>query len=246
MTDSPAETPGVPARRPPFGLIAGALFVLAIVLGGGWYLRTATANAAEEAARAELEKHGIILVKTDGHVQVLNSMQPIDDVVFARIAELGHLTTCNLSGAKVTDAQLAMLQQLPQLMILQVDGSPTVTSAGMEHVAGLRALEKLFANGTSVDDSGLSHLGNMSQLTTLDVSDTKISDAGLKYLSSAPKLEVLRLRNDNVTNAAIDSFKAMAALKVLDISGTKITDEGLKSLRAAKSDIVIEQQEAGR
>lgn len=229
-------------RRPPIGVILLALLVIAMLAGGAWWLRTNAANAAEQAAKFTLEQQGTILVANGKHIEVLNSMQPIDDAVFAKIADLGHLHTCNLSGSQVTDAQMVVLGKLPKLLILQVDNSPGVTSEGLSHVTGLKSLEKLFANNTSIDDAGLVHLGGMGNLTTVDLSYTKITDEGLKDLVPLPSLEVLRICGTEVTDAGVESLKAMPALKLLNVANTKITPEGVKALKAARSGLTVEEE----
>lgn len=243
MSAASDALPKQPASRRPYAAIAGAIVLLAALGGGAWYWRTMQANAAEAAAKTVLEPRGVILISEGGHIKVLNSMQHLDDADFAKIGDLSHLHTCNLSGSKVTDAQMAVLGTLPGLLVLQVDNSPGVTSEGLVHVAKLRSLERLFANDTSIDDAGLAHLNGLPNLNTVNLSHTKITDAGLKHLVGAPKLEVLRICGNEVTDAGVESLKAIPTLRLLNVGGTKITKAGIQALRAANKDLVVEEAE---
>ncbi len=245
MSSAPAEHLALPPKRPRIGVILAVVTLIIASAGGVWFLRTRAADAAEKSARAALEQQEIILVANGAHIEVLNSAKPIDDATFARIADLGHLHTCIFSGSQLTDNQMAVLGRLPNLLTLNIDSNPAVTSQGMMHLAGQSSLEKLFANDTSIDDAGLVHLQGFDRLNTLDLSYTKITDEGLKQLVALPKLEVLRICGTNVTDAGVESLKAIPALKLLNVGGTKITAVGVKALRAARKDLSVEEQEQG-
>lgn len=244
MSPEPGEPAATRSASPPIGLIAGVVVLLLIVAGSVWFWRLRAANAAEAAAKTALEQKEVILVADGGHVKVLNNMRKLDDATFANIGGLSYLHTCNLSGSEVTDAQMAVLGTLPGLLILQVDHSPAVTSAGLAPVANLSTLERLFANDTSIDDAGLAHLSGLPNLNTVDISHTKVTDAGLKHLVGVPKLEVLRICGNDISDAGVESLKQMTSLKLLNVGGTKITPEGVKALRAAKKDLVVEESES--
>lgn len=241
MSIAPAQS----SRRPPIGVVLGVALLIAASAGGFWFLRTRAADAAEKVARTALEQQEVILVANGAHVEVLNSAKPIDDAVFALIADLGHLHTCILSGGQATDSQMQVVGRLPRLITLQIDHSAGVTSQGLSHLTGLTSLQKLFANNTGIDDAGLAHLQNFRQLNTLDVSYTKITDEGLKHLTSLPKLEVLRIVGTNVTDAGVESLKAMPALKQVSVANTQITPAGAKTLRGAINGLTVEEQEQG-
>ncbi len=245
MTSAPAEPSAAPPRRPPVGVILAVVIVVVACVAGVWFLQTRAADAAETSARAALEQQEIILVANGAHIEVLNAAKPIDDATFAKIADLAHLHTCIFSGSQLTDNQMAVLGRLPNLVTLQVDSNPAVTSQGMMHLAGQSSLEKLFANDTSIDDTGLVHLQGFGRLNTLDLSYTKITDEGLKQLVALSKLEVLRICGTSVTDAGVESLKAMSALKLLNVGNTKITPAGVKALRAARKDLAVEEQEQG-
>lgn len=240
MTSPAVENTDSSKARPRYGLVAAVVLLILALAGGGWYWRLQRANAAEAAAKAVLEPKGVILVADGGHIRVLNSMQPLDDATFAKIGDLGYLHTCNLSGSQVTDAQMAVLGTLTNLLILQVDASPGVTSQGMANVKGLTSLERLFANDTSIGDDGLEFIQGMQNLNEINISRTKITDAGLKYLTGLPRLENLRISGTEVTDAAVESLSAITSLRNLDVSGTKMTPAGVQALRAANSKLVVE------
>jgi hypothetical protein len=245
MSADPAEPVATPSSRPPYGMIAAVAVVLLVLLGGFWFWRSNAANAAEAAARKELEAKEILLVAEGPHVRTLNSMKPIDDATFAKIGDLHYLQSCVLSGSEVTDAQLAVLANVGSLLNLVIDHSPGVTSAGLAHLQGHGSLEKLFAGNTSIDDAGVAHLSGMPSLNTLDISYNKITDAGMAHLVDIPKLEVLRICGTEVTDAGVESLKQITSLRDLNIAGTKITADGVKALRAANKDLVIKEEDGG-
>src|SRR4051794_17971709 len=77
--------------------------------------------------------------------------------LLAHVAHLRKLTSLNLGGSSVADAQLV-------------------------HVEGLTALRMLSLRGTPVTDAGKVHLIRLTGLRLLDLSDTGIGDAGLAHL----------------------------------------------------------------
>lgn len=242
MSTAPAEAPSSPAKkRSSIGPIAGAVVVIAIIAGGLWYWRNTAANAAEAAAKTTLAQTDIILVPgPTGHVEGINSMNPIDQATFAKIGDLAWLNTAQLANAQVTDEQLAVLATLPNLHTLSISESKKVSATGLAHFAGHGRLEKIFAGDTSIDDEALGKLVGLSKLNTLDISRTKVTDAGLAHLVDLPALEVLTLRGLPITDAAADSLKQMTALRLLNVAETKITPAAVKALKAANKDLSIE------
>ena len=244
MTDA-ASVAGAAPRRLPIGLVLGGLLLAALILGGVWYAQAAARDSAEAEARQALTQVAdrVLLVANGPHVEVVNMLQPIDATLFQHIGKLYRLSTCKLSDCDVTDDQLAQLTGLSSLLVLQVERCPKVTSQGMVHVAELSSLEKLFADGTSIDDAGLAHLAGLRTLTTLDVSHTKITDAGLAHLTDLPKLEVLRISGAEVTDAGVEHLKAIEPLRLLNVSGTKITPAGKQALQAVNRELKFEETE---
>ncbi len=67
---------------------------------------------------------------------------------------------------------------------------PSVTDAGLEHLKGLRQLQRLGLSGTQVSDAGLERLKGLTQLLGLSFyNSTQVSDAGLAYLNRLTQLQ---------------------------------------------------------
>ncbi|MDZ4784393.1 MAG: hypothetical protein SGJ19_29460 [Planctomycetia bacterium] len=239
---SPAPTP---QRRISWGIIAGVAVVVLVAAVGWWFLQNRARDAAETEARAALNQVAdrILLVANGPHVEVVNMLQPIERELFPQIGKLHHLHTCKLSDCGIVDEQLAELTSLPHLLVLQVERCPGVTSQGMAHVGQLTTLEKLFADGTSVDDAGLAELQGLDRLTTLDLSNTKITDQGLAQLAGLSSLEVLRVAGTPITDAGLEPLKTMTTLHLLNISNTQVTAEGKRALLAANKALKLEETE---
>jgi Leucine-rich repeat (LRR) protein len=86
-----------------------------------------------------------------------------------------------LCGNRVTDADLAQLQEMNQLQSLDLN-STQVTDEGLVHLKGLAHLQSLNLGGTKVTDAGLQHVKRLPRLQVLWLSGTKVSDSGLRDL----------------------------------------------------------------
>lgn len=242
MSDASSTSPAQ-QRRVPWSIIAGVAVALLVAAGGWWFLQNRARDAGESEARAALNQVAdrVLLVANGPHVEVVNMLQPIERELFPQIGRLSYLHTCKLSDCEIVDEQLAELTGLPHLLVLQVERCPGVTSQGMAHVGELTTLEKLFADGTSVDDAGLVHLQGLDRLTTLDLSNTKITDQGLAQLTGLSKLEVLRVSGTSITDAGLEPLKSMSTLHLLNISNTQVTAAGKQALLAANKDLKLEE-----
>jgi Leucine-rich repeat (LRR) protein len=134
-------------------------------------------------------------------------------------------------GAKLTDAGLARIAEVPQLEVLNVRGS-SITDAGLEKLAKLEKLRWLQASTTAITDDGLRHLGKIKSLQYLDLRITRITDAGLIHLAALPALEHLSLDSTPLTDEGLQHLHGLKSLKVLSIRGTNVTAEGVAELKA--------------
>ncbi|MBI1375101.1 MAG: hypothetical protein GC159_20475 [Phycisphaera sp.] len=98
-------------------------------------------------------------------------------------------------GADV-GAQLAALA--PDVTSLDLSGS-AVTDAQLGDVATHSTIKSLNLSGTGITDQGLSHLSGMTQLDYLDLRGTQITDAGVAQLQTLTNLSYLMLANTAVT-----------------------------------------------
>lgn len=117
--------------------------------------------------------------------------EPAGDAEVALLA--GVAEQCyelNLARAKTTDAGLAPLAGLKNLMRLHLEGS-SVTDAGLVHVKGLTSLQYLNLYGTAITDAGLPNLKGLKHLVALYLWQTKVSyDPAMALEKDTPGLMV--------------------------------------------------------
>ena len=115
----------------------------------------------------------------------------IDDEALGEIVRgCPKLRIVNIPRGDLTDAGLAELKQLPNLIQLRF-GSPRVTDAGMKTLAELPALKRLHLIDVPITDVGLAELAKIEQLESLYMDGGKISDdAWDKLFRQRPKLHV--------------------------------------------------------
>jgi hypothetical protein len=157
---------------------------------------------------------------------------PTDDDlrVLEGLTDVQQLTLSNRK--KITDAGLAHVAGLKHLNVLVLDGT-SVTGPGLRHLRGLEPLEGLTFASTPLADEGLEHLAVLPNLRWLQLNDTKITDEGLRRLAGLQSLEDVQLVNTNVTDAGLKHLESLHRLKQILLRGTKTTPEGRAALQKA-------------
>ena len=101
--------------------------------------------------------------------------EPATDADLALLANMPEqIYSLNLAKAKVSDEGLAVLTQLKNLTQLHLENS-SVTDAALEHLRGSERLQYLNLYGTGVTDAGVKHLEGLKYLRKLYVWQTKVS-----------------------------------------------------------------------
>src|SRR4051794_14496989 len=137
---------------------------LGAMLAGLLALGTTPPRPGAENAKAAEEQAVVALKKLKTHVKV-DEQAPgkpvvrvflwagvVDDAALAHLRALPQLQVLELNGTRVTDAGLAHLRGLARLRELTLFRTP-ITGAGLAHIKGLAALEKLNLVGTPVSDT---------------------------------------------------------------------------------------------
>lgn len=106
-----------------------------------------------------------------------------------KLTGLKHLErlTLNFYPASITDSTMACLGRLHALKSLNLSQAE-ITSAGVQHLAGLNNLETLDLSETRITDDDLVYVGRLRALRKLNLDDTDITDAGLAHLSELHEL----------------------------------------------------------
>ncbi len=131
--------------------------------------------------------------------------------------------------ASLTDAALANLAGLQQLLALNLESQSAVTDAGMRHLRGLKELYHLTLNGTQVGDLGVGELQGLDRLQSLELRNTRVTDAGLAQLKGLNRLHNLFLRGTAVSDAGVAHLVGLP-LEFAELDDTQVTDAGLAPL----------------
>ncbi|HIQ22667.1 MAG TPA: hypothetical protein EYH34_15690 [Planctomycetes bacterium] len=134
---------------------------------------------------------------------------------------------------EVTDREMAILEDLPGLRWLSLNGT-RVTDAGLGELARFAHLERLWLSGTQVGDRGLWHLRNMRWLRQLYLNGTRVTDAGLAHLAGLDQLEKLWLTGPQITDAGLAHVGKLTRLDLLFLDGTGQSDTGMQHLRGLR------------
>jgi len=137
-------------------------------------------------------------------------------LILPQIGVFSELKTLGLRLTGIADADLAILESLPNLESLDLSGT-YVTGEGLKYLACSLNLRKLMLTDTQIDDAGLAHLASLTELEALYLDRTRVSNAGLKHLARLPNLRELTVSNTAVTDAGLDELlKAHPTLSVSD------------------------------
>ena len=109
-------------------------------------------------------------------------------------------------AANTTDEKLALLQPVAQQVAWLNLANTKVTDAGLAQLAQLPNLIRLHLENTNTADPALAHLSNLNNLEYLNLYGTNISDIGLIHLSNLPKLAKLYVWQTNVTDPAAAAY----------------------------------------
>lgn len=131
----------------------------------------------------------------------------------AGISRLKHLSSLNVSGTNITDANY--FKNLTQLTELDLSSNDI---SDLTPLAQLTKLQKLNVSSNQISD--IKALGTLSQLQNLDISKNAISD--ISPLAHLTGLKSLNLASNQLKGIA--TLSSLSQLEDLDISSTHISD----------------------
>lgn len=134
-----------------------------------------------------------------------------------------RLVALDLSGAAISDADLACVGEISSLTDLDLSGTG-IGDEGVRHLAELTQLRLLHLSGTKVTDGGLKHLSGLARLEVLGLRDTRVTDAGLLHLITCKRLRLNleMLAGSARTQAGVDAaFHARRSGKSPAVTKTK-------------------------
>ncbi|MBQ9456752.1 MAG: hypothetical protein Q4A17_10795 [Thermoguttaceae bacterium] len=155
-----------------------------------------------------------------------------DDSALAYLSKVKTLRLLDLRGcASVTDAGLACVKELPNLIVLKLRCT-AVTNAGIENVRGKKLKTFGIEDSQTFDDEALGWLGEMvdSMQEVTIMRCIAISDDGVQKLAGLKNMRKLNLRGNYSGSDALKICANMPELTQLIVSENVIDDEGLTYL----------------
>lgn len=117
---------------------------------------------------------------------------------------------------KATDKDLALLTQLPDLRMVDLQG-PNFTEEGLKYVCQVPELRVLHLTDVDLKADTLACLQAADRLTSLMLIELTMTDETLRPLSTLPKLEQIFLFEANVTSAVLEPLAGLPNLRAVGI-----------------------------
>jgi WD40 repeat protein len=165
------------------------------------------------------------------HGVTLTNTKKLSDQMIDDLGMLPGLLRLNLSGAGVTDVQLAKIAQFKSLQALDLTDCK-VSDTGLSHLSQHAQLTQLILQNCNITDAGLTHLQSIPGLTVLGLRGTNISDTGLGVFTRLPELVALDLRNTTISDTISPVLKIATRLQILQLDNSKVTDDVIQSMTA--------------
>ena len=157
------------------------------------------------------------------------------DADLAILRDLPNLKQLNLNhAANITPARLAPLASLTKLEVLYLMNTP-VGDAGLAHARNLHGLKEIWIENTGITDASMPWIASNPELTHLGVAGTRITDKYAPLLARLQNLEVLALRDTQITSRGLAEIAKLPRLKHLYLMRTAVDDEGLQRLAKIES-----------
>lgn len=156
----------------------------------------------------------------------------IDDQGLAALQGLPNLECLELSGTRITNADLGYIKELSGLRWLYLDKT-SINDDGLMTLRGLSNLEVLVLSQSAVRGHGLRYLKNLRNLRVLNLSDCEIYDDELRYLGSCDQVQTLALANTPIRGMGLEHLQTMSKLNVLNIGGCALREGSLKHLESS-------------
>lgn len=117
------------------------------------------------------------------------------------VSNAGQVQAIVLTGSRVSDSDLRLLNGTPDLILLNLDGT-AISDEGLTHIRDLPKLKTLRLCRTAITDAGLSRLSGLPSLESLHLDETRITDEGLRQIGDFPSLNSINALGCPVSNRA--------------------------------------------
>jgi hypothetical protein len=119
----------------------------------------------------------------------------------------GHAVRVELAGVDIVDADLAVLQKLPDVSTLSLEKTP-ISDAGLAHLSRMTELKRLSLRNTKINGDGLADLANLSSLEELDLEYVALKNDAVPHLAVLTGLRKLYLGPGGPSPSALDQLRA--------------------------------------
>jgi len=140
---------------------------------------------------------------------------------------------------EVTDDVLKVICGLREIDALILDES-TVTHKGIEHLNVLDKLAVLWIDSPDIDDQALAGIARCRRLRKLfvtngNIDESAVTNEGIAHLNVLDKLEVLEIDSPHIDDHALAEIARSHKLRELYITNANIGDDGLDNLKLLDS-----------
>lgn len=155
----------------------------------------------------------------------------LTEVGWSRLSGARSLRHVRVVSQRITDSNLAALENLPLSSLVLSDAA--VTDAGVAKIKSIASLKYLDLTGSLITDAALEHLATLTALDELYLDDTRVSAKGLPHLLKLKDLRVLRLAGTDIDDAGVPTLMRFTTLKTLALDRTRVTSKGFAAVQAA-------------
>lgn len=189
-----------------------AVIVLAVIAFGWWQYSVTQTVRRIEALGGRVDRDSIL-------------PRPWQQA-FGWQLNYGRVATIDLRGTLIRDADLQVLSDFEDLLILMLDGT-SITDDGLVHVRGLKNLQGVMLSKTQVKGAGLEHLAATPHLKWLTLSGSEIGDDDLERLPPLPELDLLGLGGTQITGQGLAQFSRFPTIRRLYLHETRLDDDDM-------------------
>jgi internalin A len=152
----------------------------------------------------------------------------VTDAGLAILDQLPHLSGLGLAQTRVSDATVARIAKLVDLRVLVLDDIVAQGDAFLA-LAALTKLETLTLEGTTAGGFATEKIDGLVQLRVLHLARTSFGDAGVAAMRKLPLLTELTIGDTDVTPATLD-LSPWPRLVTLSLVGLEVDDAALAPL----------------
>ena len=184
-------------------------------------------EAVEDAARAALER----LAASDDRRASLRAKNTMDylnelrqDRAIAMLRKLGGTVD------ESTVNQFIGAWHITTRYHVTIDENWKGEVKGLKYIRWLPTLQMVTFRGKQVDDQWLESIAGLRNLDIIEINRTSVSDAGMGHVATVVGLETLLVKYSPVTDDSVKHFKQIPLGADLKLYGTEITPEGAEDI----------------